>query len=172
MQNLLFIFIIMKFKKSHKLSLKGRQNNILGRKFEAYVANIFIDLGKYNVRKNIILKKNTYISEFDIIYGYVNKKYIECKFKSKQYVVTTEEVSVFAKKLDLYNIKNSHGIIITNRFLSNKAKAICKVSKIKTIEREELEKLDYERLNLFNSIKYKLSRKQKTLEQMIQKQKL
>ena len=155
----------MKIKNINKK--QGKQNNLIGKKFENYVSNIFLDLGKQNIKKNIIIKKNKCFSEFDIVYGYINKKYVECKFKSREYVVTTEEVCVFAKKLDLHNINNSSGIIITNKYLSNKAKEICKKSRIKIIERNTLNKLDYERMNLINSLKYKLSKHPPTLEQRI-----
>jgi hypothetical protein len=145
----------------------GKQNYILGRKFESFVAKIFIKLGEPNVKTNVIYKYKNTRSEFDIVYGFLRKHYVECKYKRNPYVVTTEEVSVFAKKLDLHNIKNSKGIIITNRDLSTKAREICKKSRINIVNRQKLEKLDYKRLGFLNSLSYKFSKNRKSLEYKI-----
>ncbi len=151
---------------------KGKKSYIIGRKFESFVYNIFYDLDKYALKKNVILKKQGFRSEFDIIYGILRKTYVECKYKSKGYFVTNEEVSVFAKKLDIHKINNSQGIMITNAYLTKKAKVICKQSKIKLIERESLEKLNYERLGLLDSIIYTLRKDNRTLESIINSIKL
>ena len=164
-----------KIKKTKKQKKKtyyiGKNNQLIGKKFEQYVANIFIDLGKHNVRTNIIIKKKGYCSEFDIVYGFIRKHYVECKYKSHNNMVTVAEVSIFAKKLDLYNINNSNAFIITNKYLSIKARKICEKSHIKVIERKQLQKLDYERLNLINSLKYRFSNSHQNLEQRIKQYK-
>lgn len=161
------------FKKSKKSKKKsyyiGKNNQLIGKKFEQFVAQIFIDLGKNNVRTNIIKKKRNYCSEFDIVYGFIRKHYVECKYKNPKDRVTATEVSIFAKKLDLYNINNTLASIVTNRHLSSKARDICKKSHIKVIERSQLKNLDYERLNLMNSIKYKFSDSYPCLEQRIKR---
>ena len=162
----------LKHKKTKKKSYYiGKNNQLIGKKFEQYVAKIFIDLDKNNVITNVIKKKNGYCSEFDIVYGFIRKYYVECKYKSHNNKVTAAEVSIFAKKLDLYNINNSQACIITNNYLSNKARDICKKSHINIIERKQLQKLNYERLNLINSIKYKFSNSSKPLEQKIKQYK-
>ena len=162
----------LKHKKTKKKSYYiGKHNQLIGKKFEQYVAKIFIDLGKNNVRTNVIIRKKDYCSEFDIVYGFIRKHYIECKYKSHNNMVTVAEVSIFAKKLDLYNLNNSCAFIITNTYLSKKAKYICKKSHIEIIERKKLQKLDYERLNLLKSIKYKFFDSHQSLEQRIKQYK-
>lgn len=158
--------------KQHSATKKGKKSYIIGKKFESFVYNIFYGLSKPALKKNVILKKKDFRSEFDIIYGIIRKTYVECKYKSIDYFVTNKEVSVFAKKLDLHKINNSHGIIITNTYLTKKAKIICKQSNIQFIERQELKRLNYERLGLIKSLAYILNKNNKTLESRINSIKL
>jgi hypothetical protein len=144
--------------------------NYLGKKFEEFVANIYFDLGKNNIKRNVRLykRKKKIYSEFDIVYGILFKTYIECKYHSTiSSKVSAQEVSFFAEKLRLHNIDTSSGIIVTNTYLSERSRFICKKNRITYIEREELQKLNYERMNLIDSVKYKFSQKKQSLEQII-----
>ncbi len=136
-------------------------NNRVGHSLEKVVSEIYSNLGYNNVRTNIILKrkirKNIIRSEFDVIYGWPITKYIECKYKSKGKKVSAKSTAYFSEKLKLHRIKTYRGTIITNQYLTEKARQICRRNHIKYIEREKLQKL-YE---LSNSIKYFLRKKKK-----------
>jgi len=136
-------------------------NNKLGHSLEKVVSNIYINLGYANVRTNIILKrkirKKTIRSEFDVLYGWPITQYIECKYKFQGNKVSAKSVAFFSEKLRLHKIKTNKGTIITNQYLTEKARQICRMNHIKCIEREELQKL----YDWSNNLKYFLRKKKK-----------
>lgn len=155
----------MKYHKS-----KNYKNEI-GDKFEKFVANIYFNLDKYNIKKNVVLvkknKKKKVCSEFDVVFGIFSKKYIECKYKLNS-KVSANEVAFFAEKLKLHNISTFRGIFITNSYFTNRAISIGKLNKIKLINRKCLQKLEYESFGFFKSIKSKYFQKNKvSLEKRI-----
>ncbi len=152
-------------------SRKNNSKNIIGKKFERFVMEIFNDLDYLNIKHNKRLQKYNLKLEFDIITGYIFKNYIECKYKSPRYKVTKKDASDFVKRIKKFHkIKTKDNLanivsfafekhyLITNTYFTKNAKDICKKHKIITIDRNRLEALDYKRMNLIDSIKYKLAK--------------
>lgn len=121
-----------------------------GIQFEKWVTQLYDELGKINVEHNITIKhqykKNKARSQFDITYGIITKKYIECKYHhEKTPLVNYQEVSAFAGKLFMIGENYRKGIIITNREFEERAKLYAEKIGLTLINREKLIELDWKR---------------------------
>lgn len=146
-------------------------NEIMGYKFELWVAKLFKNTGEYKVKHNVLLKhKYKNISaQFDVSYGFFNTHYVECKYRRKGSLVKFSEVATFAAKLKLFNISYSKGIFVTNSFYEKRALAYAKEMKIKTLDGNQI----YDIYNKNNNSVFSLFFKPKeSLETVIKKYKI
>ncbi len=139
-------------KTRNKLVIHIKQKEITQRgiQFEKWITKLYDDLGKINVQHNITIihqyqgKKAK--SQFDIVYGLIIKKYIECKYHHENTAkVNYQEVSAFAGKLYMIGENYRKGIIITNREFEERAQLYAKKIGIQLINREQLIALDWKR---------------------------
>lgn len=124
---------------------------IKGDALEKRVERLYNKLGKWNVKRNLILwDKYGNKSQIDVTYGYFFKKYIECKNYSSGHLVPLDDVAKFKSVLELNNIPVSSGIFITTSTYVPRARTIG----IKTIDGKQLKTL--ERTAWFRNISSKL----------------
>ncbi|KAL6056520.1 hypothetical protein QOT17_008121 [Balamuthia mandrillaris] len=120
--------------------LSSRQGAALRRKgvsFEARVANTFSRLGKWNVRKNILLRDaNNNLSEIDVRFGLFWKRYVECKNHSQP--IPLDMVAKFKEVLLLNGISPSRGIFVASGTFTPRALTIG----IKTYDGAQFRKLE------------------------------
>jgi len=141
------------------------QNN--GLAFEKWVVQLYKDLGMPRVRHNIMKKTRGTWSQFDIVYGYFFDTYVECKYKSKKYLVSLNEVATFHAKLDLCNITSQQGVLITNSFFDKRSYVYAKDCGLKLIDKPKLYSLHKERLTLWQQVQ--TIYKPNNLESILQK---
>ncbi|MBD3209278.1 restriction endonuclease [Candidatus Woesearchaeota archaeon] len=113
------------------------------------MTRLYDQLGKLNVQHNITKQKRTRKgkarSQFDIVYGIIAKKYVECKYHGNGANVTFDDVSTFAAKLQLNNLSPRQGVMVTNTDYETRAKVYAHNTGIRLIDRQELIKLDWKR---------------------------
>lgn len=96
-----------------------------GHAFEHRVANYFRSIGKWNVKVSVIhVDKFGCKSEIDVQYGYIFKKYIECKCYAPGHTVPFEDVSKFKQVLELNGISPQKGLFITTSTYSPRCRHI------------------------------------------------
>ncbi|KAF2070458.1 hypothetical protein CYY_008223 [Polysphondylium violaceum] len=92
----------------------------------------------FNIKRNVILKdKNGNISEIDIVYGFIFKKYIECKCYTSQ-PVPLKDVAKFKEVLLMNNISPHQGLFFTTSTYVPRASTIG----ILTIDGEQLKSME------------------------------
>ena len=145
-------------------SKSGQKRNDNGRKFELYVAQLYRDLDKNNVKhdKTIsIAKKNKTKAQIDIIYtSFFIKHYVECKYHdNSNSKVGLEEVSKFNAVLELMDIVSWRGEMITNTDYTLRAKNYAQDKGIKLYNLDDLVKMEKERTSLLKRVLgYKLDK--------------
>uniref|UniRef100_A0A6B2LML5 Restriction endonuclease type IV Mrr domain-containing protein n=1 Tax=Arcella intermedia TaxID=1963864 RepID=A0A6B2LML5_9EUKA len=103
---------------------------------EKRVAKILRNLGKRNIRQNVMMKDtNGCLSEIDVSHGIFFRQYIECKNYSG-HAVPLEDVAKFKEVLNLNYIPISRGLFVTTSTYTPRATLIG----IKCIDGEELKK--------------------------------
>lgn len=110
---------------------------VKGDAFEMRVERLYKKLGKWNVKRNVILyDRFGNQSQIDLTYGYFRKTYIECKNYSDS--VPLEMVAKFKEVLNLNKISTKRGIFITSSQYVPRATTIG----IKTIDGIQLKQLE------------------------------
>ncbi len=132
--------------------------------FERWMVNLYKDTGKRKVQHNILLKdtKRKVRAQIDITYG-LFKKYVECKYRQKGDYVRFDEITCFAGKLELFGIRSSRGIFVTNTNYEQRAKVYAKQKGIVLLYEKDLLHLHYKRTPWLSRRK----EKRKTLDQII-----
>ena len=120
-----------------------------GHGLEQNVAEIYRDMGYWNVRTNVFYKKymgkRIIMREFDIVYhAFFEKRYTECKYHTTSNV-SLAEAEEFARKLDLFHIDPKHAEMITNQNYTNPARVFTTDKGIKIITGKELAELEARR---------------------------
>jgi len=149
--------------------------NNIGTKFEIYVENLFRDLGKFRVKRNVnyqlqrrFTKKLVKIVQIDVqFYDFFGKYIVECKYLNNGNV-GDDVVNKVKKNLEYLGLEKA--IIATNQDFQMQAKRLAKKYGIKLYNKKILEKLDYERLSFIEMIAKKV--KNRTLEEQVDKIKL
>lgn len=130
------------------IRLKRGLKNDVGREFEQWVALLFDDLGKLNVRHDVRLHKRTLHgqtrSQIDIRYGLIDKKYVECKYHGSG-KVSFDEVAKFAGVLKHHRISYRQGVVVTNSVYSTRALSYGRGLGMCLIDRDDLVSLDWRR---------------------------
>eukprot|EP01102_Stenamoeba_stenopodia_P020269 TRINITY_DN7836_c0_g1_i1.p1 TRINITY_DN7836_c0_g1~~TRINITY_DN7836_c0_g1_i1.p1 ORF type:complete len:189 (+),score=36.01 TRINITY_DN7836_c0_g1_i1:33-599(+) len=93
---------------------RWRTTKEAGDALEMRVESLYRRLGKWNVKRNITLR-DPYgnLSQIDVVYGVIFKRYIECKNYSKDHIVPLADVAKFKEVLLLNGISPRKGIFIT-----------------------------------------------------------
>ena len=134
-------------------------SNDIGTKFEIFVEQLFKDLGKRKVRRDInyklinrFSKKSIKIIQIDVeFYDWFGKYIVECKYLSNG-KVKDDDVNKLKKNLDYLELEKA--IIATNQDFHIQAKRLAKKlkhdenKKILLYNREKLQSLDYDRMSL------------------------
>jgi hypothetical protein len=126
------------------LRLLGRKGRVptqtskeRGDLLEKRVERMFKRMLKFNVKRHTIVRDlNGNISEIDVTYGIIFKKYIECKNFTGP--VPLEYVAKFKEVLKLNRISPRSGLFITTSYYTPRATTIG----IKTIDGTQLDKLE------------------------------
>ncbi len=143
-----------------------------GMKFEIFIEELFKDIGKLRVRKNIhyhlkkrFSKKTLKIVQVDVqFYDFLNKYIVECKYLSKGNV-NDDVVNKVKKNLGYLGLEKA--IIATNQDFHLQAKRLAKKHGIKLYNGKIIQSLDYDRMSLAGEILQKI--KGKTIEDKIKK---
>ena len=120
-----------------------------GHGLEQNVAEIYRDMGYWNVKTNVFYKKHIgkkiITREFDIVYyAFFEKRYTECKYHTKSNV-TLAEAEEFARKLELFHINPQHAEMITNQNYTHPARVFAEKNNITLITGEALINLEQHR---------------------------
>jgi hypothetical protein len=108
-----------------------------GDAFEIKIEKLFKRLGKWNVKRNVILfDRFGNQSQIDLTFGLFRKTYVECKNYSDS--VPLEMVAKFKEVLNLNRISTKRGLFITSSSFVPRATTIG----IKTIDGKELESME------------------------------
>ena len=117
--------------------------------FEKWVAKLYDELGKLDVKHDVHKRRKTRHgqahSQFDVAYGLVGRKYVECKYHGDGSNVPLKDVSTFAAKLKLHGIPARKGVMVTNTGYDTRAQAYARKAGIKLVGREGLARLDWRR---------------------------
>ncbi|MBN1274740.1 restriction endonuclease [Candidatus Woesearchaeota archaeon] len=128
----------------------------MGTAFEKWTADLYDELGKLNVKRDVKLNKHTRHgdarSQIDVTYGLRDKRYVECKYHDGNDNVTLEEVAKFAGVLRINGIDYDQGIMITNKDYLARAKEYARKMGVKLIDREQLVKLDWKRTHQLRAL--------------------
>lgn len=146
--------------------------NDIGTKFEIFVEQLFKDLGKIRVKRNVqyhlqkrFSKKTMKIVQIDVqFYDWFGKYIVECKYLNNGNV-NDDVVNKVKKNLGYLGLEKA--IIATNQDFHIQAKRLAKKYRIKLYNKKTLEKLDYDRLSLAGMLFYKI--KKRNLEDQIRK---
>jgi len=108
-----------------------------GDRLEYRVVKLYKRLGKWNVQHDVTLKdKYGNISQIDVIYGLLFRKYVECKNYAEP--VALEKVAKFKEVLLLNGISPRRGVFITTSTYVPRARTIG----IKTIDGDQLKRIE------------------------------
>jgi hypothetical protein len=143
-----------------------------GLKFEIYVEQLFKDLGKLRVRRNVQYhllkwpkKEEVKIVQIDVqFYDLLGKHIVECKYMSNG-TVNDDVVNKVKKNMDYLGIERA--VIATNQDFHVQAKRLAKKYEIELCNKEKLEKIDYERRSIVGMMLYRFQKK--SLEEQIDK---
>jgi len=146
--------------------------NDIGTKFEIYIENLFRDLGKLRVRRNVqyhlkrrLAKETVKTVQVDVqFYDLFGKCIVECKYLNNGNI-NDDVVNKVKKNLDYLGLEKA--IIATNQDFQIQAKRLAKKYSITLYNKEVLEKLDYDRLSLAGMIVKKL--RKRSLEEQVEK---
>ncbi|MBU0665956.1 MAG: restriction endonuclease [Nanoarchaeota archaeon] len=110
--------------------------------FEKFIVEMLKDLGKKNIQHNQQKKKKRIFGEdlrfqIDITYGVFRKHYVECKYKEKNNV-GLEDVAKFRSVLEIMEIPYNRGLMVTNKYYTERAKYYAKKNHIKLYNRNDL----------------------------------
>lgn len=120
--------------------------NEIGYKFEVWVEQLYRDIGRPNVQRNVYYKSRN--CRIDIMYGWIFRHYVECKYSSNG-AITEEAVSKFKADLDLMRASPKKGEMVTNRGYTPKARQIAKMYGIKLYDGKALQQMDRRRQSIF-----------------------
>ena len=118
-----------------------------GYKFEVWVEQLYRDLGKPNVQRNVRYKN----CQVDVIYGWIFRHYVECKYSGNG-AITEEEVAKFKSDLDLIGASPKKGEMVTNKGYTPKARRIAKMYGIRLYDGKALQQMDRRRQGIFGRI--------------------
>jgi len=120
-----------------KLWAKKQTSKQRGTALESRVERLLQRMGKWNIKKNIIMRDlNGNISEIDLSYGIFFKRYIECKNFTGP--VPLEYVAKFKEVLNLHGIPTRQGLFITTSYYTPRATTVG----IPTIDGEQLKRME------------------------------
>jgi len=127
--------------------------NDIGTKFEIFVEQLFKDLGKIRVKRNVqyhlqnkFSKKTMKIVQIDVqFYDWLGKYIVECKYLSNGNV-NDDVVNKVKKNLGYLGLEKA--IIATNQDFHIQAKRLAKKYGIKLYNGKKLESLDQDRMSL------------------------
>ncbi len=120
-----------------------------GHGLEQNIAEIYRDMGYWNVKTNVFYKKHVgrriITREFDVVYNiFFEKRYAECKYHTKSNV-SLAEAEEFARKLELFHINARHAEMITNQDYTIPAQLFTTEKGIKIITGKTLAELEAHR---------------------------
>ena len=140
-----------------------------GAKLEIYVEQLFKDMGKIRVRRNVQYNVNGVVSkrkkraQIDVEYwDLLGKTIVECKYYSNN--VSKSDVEEFYERAS--KIDHSRAIMITNQGYTNAAKKFARKKMIKLIDGDKLRRMDHNRLSIPGMVMDKLG-KRKSLDDQI-----
>jgi len=149
-----------------------------GSVLEIYAEHLFRDQGKIRVRRNILyeqtplfrnpLKKGKQgrkiVAQIDIEYWDLSgKTIVECKHYPGGQVGIDEVVEFYARGRI---VDHDHSIMITTGAYTESSMRMGKKLGIKLVDREGLEKMDYERLSIMGMIKANMGKRPSLEEQL------
>ena len=112
--------------------------------FEKWIAQIYENNGKKNVKHNVLYtinKQYNIKAQIDVQYGRKKPYLIECKYRQQENKVQFSDMAIFAAKLELLNTPYKKGIMITNTDFEPRAKWYGHHIQIQLINGEEILKL-------------------------------
>jgi len=117
-----------------------------GSGLEIFVSELYKDLGYRDVKVDYRVKKTngeeSANGQIDVTYkDPILRKYVECKYRTNSNV-TFDDYSKFETTLKTFNIPTYLGEMVTNRYFDEKVKLRAKESKIRLIDRDELQRLE------------------------------
>ena len=144
-----------------------------GRKLEIYAEQLFKELGKWFVKRNVYYSFRSLVRDRVVRRVQVDVKYydlygktiVECKYYDA-WRVSAQDVQDFKKKIDL--IRPSTALIVTNNTLTEEGEVLARRFGIRVYDHDELQRLDYERKSLVGMVMQNLGKRRKTLEEQLQ----
>ena len=151
-------------------SKKGTNTSIKGKRLEIYVEQLFKDLGKRFVKRNVYYNFRSVFwgsvvrkAQVDVqYYDRYGKTLVECKYYDACRV-SAEDITSFRRDIDL--IKPSSALVITNSSLTREAEKLAGSFGIEVYDNEALRMLDNERRGI--AMNKNTGRRAKTLEQQL-----
>ncbi|MBS1266727.1 MAG: hypothetical protein MAG795_00696 [Candidatus Woesearchaeota archaeon] len=141
-----------------------------GAMLEIYVKQLFKDLCKLKVRRNVqyrckgVLTNKNKRAQIDVeFWDLKGKTIVECKYYGSSKVSVTD-VDEFYQRSKL--VRHTRKIMVTNTCYTQGAVNTAKEHGIRLIDADQLKKMDYERLSLVGMIKDRLG-KRKSLDEQI-----
>ncbi|MBT5022464.1 hypothetical protein HOK51_09130 [Candidatus Woesearchaeota archaeon] len=149
-----------KQEKSSKSKISSR-NNIMGKKFEIYVANLYKDLGKRKIRHDTYVKipnnngKSMHV-QIDVMYKAIfYDHYIECKYRKPGNKVSLDEVAKFYAAIELIKVPMRRAELITNQYFNDRAIEYADTKGLKLYNLDDLLKMEKERRSFLDLIRGK-----------------
>lgn len=128
----------------------------MGIVFERWVSRLYDELGKLNIKHDVTKSKtvggNHVRSQFDVTYGLVDKRYIECKLHLNGEMVPFEDVATFGAKLKINGIAPTQGVMVTNTGYDARAQAYAHKTGITLIDRPKLVRMDWRRVHQLQAL--------------------
>ncbi|MFH1505491.1 MAG: YraN family protein [archaeon] len=161
----------------------------IGDKLETWTAQLLTDHGYKIVERNLRIRQHRRgevinDSEIDLLVeqsmlpGIFPTRYaVECKYRAQKEIVSRKEIADFGLKLSMRGSPTREGFMVTNAAYTPQAKeAVRQIRRklkvhIHLYSREDLERLDYQRLSLRQKRRAKKG-KRPSLEEQIQKTKI
>jgi hypothetical protein len=149
-----------------------------GGALEIYAEHLFRDQGKIGVRRNILyeqtplfrnpLKKERQgvkiVAQIDVEYwDLTGKTIVECKHYPGGQVGLEEVVEFYARGRI---VDHEHSLMITTGTYAESSKRMGKKLGIRLVDKEGLEKMDYERLSIMGMIKANMGKRPSLEEQL------
>lgn len=154
-------------------STKGINTSRKGKRLEVYAEQLFRDLGKLLVRRDVyysfrslLRKRVVRRAQVDVqYYDEYGKVIVECKYYDA-WRVSAEDVRDFKRRIDL--IRPDQALILTNSSLTRKGEELAKSFGIEVYDHEALQMLDCERQRMVGMLTQNPSRNGETLEEQLQ----